>query len=83
MRLLKDSSGRKSWTVTLCVPATVILIVKFAISGVKHLDWVLASMDPVQFATAFGLVMAPLIARDAVEKFGNQKNGSTPTQPSS
>jgi hypothetical protein len=81
MRLLKDSSGRKSWTVTLCVPASIILVVKFAIGGIKYLDLVFASMDPIQFATAFGLVMAPLLARDAVETFGNPKDGNTPIKP--
>lgn len=64
MSLVKDSRGCKSWTVTLVVPAAMLLLIKFAIAGVKMGETIFASIDPISFGTAFAAVIAPLVARD-------------------
>jgi hypothetical protein len=69
MSLIKDSRGQKSWTVTLTVPAILILMTKFILSGIAIGPFVLASVDPISFATAFAAILAPLVARDAADKF--------------
>lgn len=80
MRLMHDSKGCKSWTVTLVVPAALLLLIKFSLAGIKFGETVFASIDPVSFGTAFAAVIAPLVARDAW-RFERAKNGSNPDQP--
>lgn len=72
--LCRDSKGRRSWTVTLILPAWFLLVVKFALSGIKIGETVFASIDVISFGTALTAIIAPLVARDALK----DRNASTP-----
>lgn len=76
MRLAKDSRGHKSWTLTIVLPAWAILLAKFAVSGISYGGWMTASMGPVEFATAFGIVVSTWLIREHKEK-GKETNGSS------
>jgi membrane protein YdbS with pleckstrin-like domain len=85
MRLINDSKGCKSWTVTLVVPTALIMVLKFALSGVKIGELVFASVDLTAFGVAFAAVIAPLVARDGWRYMSGNSNSTwskDPTLPS-
>ena len=65
---MKDSRGKHSWTLTLVFPAWVVLIAKFAVSGVSYNGWSISAMDPIGFSTAFVAIMGPWLYRERVDK---------------
>jgi tellurite resistance protein TehA-like permease len=72
-KLLQDSRGRESITLSLVVPAWFVLLVKFVLAGVT-LPGVGVTVPPMS-ATEFGLAMAGVLAiwlgREWAEKKGN------------
>jgi hypothetical protein len=79
MRILKDSRGKRTWTLTLALPAWFVLLAKFAVSGLSYGGWTTASMSALEFATAFGVIMSTWLVREYEEKKfnGGGLNGTT------
>ena len=83
MTLIKDSRGRRSWHLTLAIPAVVLLTASFLAGGldlsVGEFRVILASRSGADYA----LMLAPFLAamgwRDYIEKVkcgnGNGGNG--------
>lgn len=78
-RLIRDSRKQASWTLTLCIPASILLQLKFAVSGITTPWFSLAPMDPIGFATAFMTTVGPILARKWANK--NDGNISSPSIP--
>lgn len=74
MRICRDSRGKRTWTLTLALPAWFILLAKFAVSGLSYNGFTAASMSPTEFAAAFGVIMSTWLVREYQEK---KTNGNT------
>lgn len=90
MRLIADSRGRRSWHLTLAIPAVVLLTTSFLLGGldvsIGEFRIILASRSGADYA----LMLAPFLAamgwRDYIEKVkcgngnghaaGNGKDGA-------
>ena len=62
----------------LVLPAWLVLVVKFAISGVSYNGWAIAPMGPVEFSTAFIAIVGIWLGREIHQKKleGRDVNGS-------
>ena len=65
---MTDSRGKFSWTLTMVFPAWLVLIAKFAISGITYAGFTVAPMDAISFSTAFIAIMGPWLYREKVDK---------------
>lgn len=72
MRLLNDSRGKKSWSLTLAVPACIAITAWFLVGGldvtVGSVHVVTATKDASQYALAVGVWLAFFGHRETVEK---------------
>ena len=67
--LLKDTRGKPSITLTLVVPACLLLMVKYAIAGFAlGVYGVQPPMTGIEFGTGFMLLLAPFLQREWTEK---------------
>lgn len=66
---LKDTRGRESITLTLCVVAFSAILVKFVIAGMTIGSLgTMPNMGAGEFGLAFAAVIAPWLHREYVEK---------------
>jgi hypothetical protein len=69
---MNDSRGNPSLTVTLVVPACIVVISKYLVSGVMLGAFgVQPLMTASEFGSGFMMILAPLIAREINEKLSN------------
>lgn len=67
--LLKDARGKPSITLTLVVPACMILMAKYIVSGLTLGAYgVQPAMTGIEFGTGFMLLLAPFLQREWTEK---------------
>ena len=67
--LLKDTRGKPSITLTLVVPACLLLMGKYAIAGFALGAYgVQPAMTGIEFGTGFMLLLAPFLQREWTEK---------------
>ena len=67
--LLKDTRGKQSITLTLVVPACLLIMAKYAISGMAFgVYGIQPPMTAIEFGTGFMLVLAPFLQREWTEK---------------
>jgi hypothetical protein len=84
MRLIKDSSGRKSWTLTLSIPAIIGITVWFMCGGidieVAGFHIITATKDGLQYAAAIAPWLAYLRTRSwtPAGTAGPEANGTPP-----
>ena len=71
MRLIRDSRGGPSWTITLGVPVAVVLTIKFALGGIAWGTWAMASIDPLAYVGGITAVFTFIAQREFISK----KNG--------
>lgn len=68
-RLLRDTRGDSSWTLTLVVPAFVAATGKFLIGGVTLGPLgVMPVMSGIEYATAVAAIIGVWVAREAKDK---------------
>ncbi len=67
--LLKDTRGKPSITLTLVVPACLLLMGKYAVAGVDLGAYgVQPTMTGIEFGTGFMMLLAPFLQREWTEK---------------
>ena len=67
---IKDSRGRESHTLLFVALAAVVLIYKFAVSGLTLFGLVFPSMSAGEFGAAFALILAVWLGREWTDKTG-------------
>ena len=69
MRLLKDTKGKRSWTLTFVAPGYLALILKFLAGGLTMpIVGIMPVMGGAEFAAAAGALLGIWVAREATEK---------------
>lgn len=69
MKLIRNSRGEKSWTVTLTLIPVSLINLKFLVSGmIFPYIGLQPVMSALEYATALGIAMAPLLVKEGVEK---------------
>lgn len=86
MRLLKDSQGRKSWHLTLAVPALIAGTVWFLAGGVDlTLPGGLHILTATKSGSEYLMFVTPWLSalgwRDYLKTNGHTTSGSTPSNP--
>lgn len=81
MRLIADSRGRKSWHLTLAIPAVVLLTTSFLAGGldvsIGEFRIILASRSGADYALMLAPFLAAMGFREYVEKVKcNGKEGA-------
>lgn len=72
--LVKDSVGKPSVTLTLTLIPFTLVNIKFLLAGlVLPLLGSQPTMSVVEYATALGLIMAPFLVREGVDKVTNSQ----------
>lgn len=68
MRLLKDSSGHPSWTLTLSIPISILLTIRFMIGGFtitfQHWSMVLTPWSGADYAMSVALWIGNMAYRN-------------------
>lgn len=72
---IKDSRGRESRTLLFVTAALCVLLVKFALAGLALLGQKFPTMTGLEFAGAFGAVLAAWLGREWTDKVGSTKGG--------
>ena len=67
---LNDSRGRASHTLMFVVVALLVLIVKFAVSGLILFGYHAQEIAAQDFGIAFAAILAPWLGREWTEKQG-------------
>ena len=78
MRLIKDSEGRKSWHLTMAVPALILGSLWFLLGGIDLIVWGLHIVTATKTGADYILFVTPWLSALGWRDY--LKNGNT-TQP--
>lgn len=73
MRLLRDSRGTPSWSVTLAIPALIAMTLRFVLGGLTLFGVTIPVWTANEYALAAGIWLAFFGQREYVSKSSKQE----------